>query len=137
VTQTATRLSASGQSATGNRKTVSVPARLTWRDASGTLRFASVVIGEVSDVEAFVECKVPALIPLYRLVHLQVERQPCDPQLPKVLRDGKVLSAVYGVGARKASTGTPGTYALRLLVEPKVESQPASFELEPQLAIAN
>ena len=135
--QTATRLSASGQPGSGNRRMVSIPARLTWRDASGTLRFASVVMSEVSDVDAFVECQVPAWIPLYRLVHIQVERQACDPHLPKVLREGKVLSAVYGIGPCKASTRTPGSYALRLLVEPKVESQPAPFEVERQLAVAN
>ena len=105
---------------------VSVPARLTWRDASGTLRFASVVMREVSDLDAFVECQVPASIPLYRLVHLQVERPARDGELPAVLREGKVLSAVYRVGPRKTSTGTPMGYALRLLVEPKTSSQSAT-----------
>src|SRR5262245_65670726 len=102
---------------------VSVPARLTWRDASGTLRFASVVIREVSDVEALVECQVPASIPLYRLVHLQVERPSRDPELPEALHAGKVLSAVYSVGPRATSTGTPTGYALRLLVAPKPEAE--------------
>ena len=58
------RNSATGQQRIGNRKKVSVPARLTWRDASGTLRFVSVVMRDVSDVDAFVECQVPASIPL-------------------------------------------------------------------------
>jgi len=137
VKQMATRPSASGQPGVGNRRMVSIPARLTWRDASGTLRFASVVMCEVSDLDAFVECQVPAWIPLYRLVHIQVERQACDPHLPKALREGKVLAAVYSAGPRKASTGTPGSYVLRLLVEPTVESQPASFEVARQLAVAN
>jgi hypothetical protein len=35
-----------------------------------------------------------------------------------VLRQGKVLSAVYRVGPYKAATGTPHGYALRLLIEP-------------------
>jgi hypothetical protein len=103
----------------GNRRKVRVPGRLTWRDASGALRFVSVMTTDVSDVDAFVECQVPASIPLYRLVHFQVE-QPArnSGELPTVLRSGKVLSAVYRVGPYKSSTGTPRGYALRLLVEP-------------------
>ena len=104
----------------GERRRICVPGRLTWRDASGTLRFASVVTRDVSDVDAFVECQVPASIPLYRLVHFQIERpaRECS-DLPRVLRQGKVLSAVYRVGPYKSSTGTPQGYALRLLVEPQ------------------
>jgi hypothetical protein len=104
----------------GHRRRICVPGRLTWRDASGTLRFATVVTRDVSDVDAFVECQVPASIPLYRLVHFQVEvpaRECCD--LPRVLQQGKVLSAVYRVGPYKSSTGTPQGYALRLLVDPR------------------
>ena len=83
----------------GNRRKVRVPGRLTWRDASGALRFVSVMTTDVSEVDAFVECQVPASIPLYRLVHFQVE-QPArnSSELPTVLRSGKVLSAVYRVG---------------------------------------
>ena len=96
-----------------------VAGRLTWRDASGTLRFVSVVTRDVSDVDAFVECQVPASIPLYRLVHFQIERPARDcSDLPAVLQQGKVLSAVYRVGPYKSATGTPQGYALRLLVEP-------------------
>jgi hypothetical protein len=104
----------------GNRRQIRVPARLTWRDASGTLRFVSVMTRDVSDVDAFVECEMPASIPLYRLVHFQIERPARDGQeLPAVLQQGKVLSAIYRVGPYKSSTGTPQGYALRLLVEPK------------------
>ena len=75
---------------------------------------------DVSDVDAFVECEMPASIPLYRLVHFQIERQAREGQdLPAALQQGKVLSAVYRVGPYKTSTGTPHGYALRLLVEPK------------------
>lgn len=103
----------------GVRRTLRVPGRLTWRDASGTLRFVSVVTRDVSDLDVFVECQVPASIPLYRLVHFQVEKMACDRgDLPKVLRKGKLLSAVYRVGPYSSSTGTPQGYALRLLVEP-------------------
>jgi hypothetical protein len=78
------------------------------------------VTRDISDVDAFVECQVPASIPLYRLVHFQVERTARDCRdLPGVLQHGKVLSAVYRVGPYRPSSGTPNGYALRLLVEPK------------------
>jgi hypothetical protein len=110
----------------GNRRKVSVPARLTWRDSGGTLRFVSVIMRDVSDVDAFVECQVPASIPLYRLVHFQIERPARESgELPPALREGKVLSAVYRVGPYKTSTGTPNGYALRLLVEPKRQAMSA------------
>lgn len=103
----------------GARRKIRVPGRLTWRDSSGTLRFVSVVTCDVSDLDVFVECQVPASIPLYRLVHFQIERGARETnELPASLRSGKVLSAVYRVGAYRAATGTPHGYALRLLVEP-------------------
>jgi hypothetical protein len=120
----------------GNRRKVRVPGRLTWRDASGTLRFVSVVTRDVSDVDAFVECQVPASIPLYRLVHFQIERPARDAgDLPPVLQQGKVLSAIYRVGPYKSSTGTPNGYALRLLVEPKRNAVPS--DAHETLAVAN
>src|SRR5688572_31586740 len=107
------------QTRIGDRRKIAVPGRLTWRDGSGTLRFVSVVTRDVSDVDAFVECQVPASIPLYRLVHFQLERSSRDcADLPLVLQQGKVLSAIYRVGPYRSSTGTPQGYALRLLVEP-------------------
>ena len=136
-TITARRTSAAvRQPRIGDRRKVSVPARLTWRDASGTLRFVSVVMRDVSDVDAFVECQVPASIPLYRLVHFQVERPSREGnELPAAIRDGKVLSAVYRVGPYKTSTGTPNGYALRLLVEP--QRQVAASFAQEALAVAN
>jgi hypothetical protein len=126
--------SAARQQRIGNRRKLRVAGRLTWRDASGTLRFVSVVTRDVSDVDAFVECEMPASIPLYRLVHFQIERPARDGQdLPTVLQQGKVLSAVYRVGPYKPATGTPQGYALRLLVEPK---RNAASEREA-LAVAN
>ena len=103
----------------GNRRKLKVPGRLTWRDASGALRFVSVITRDVSDVDAFVECQVPTSIPLYRLVHFQIERAGRDAaDLPAVLQQGKVLSAVYRVGPYRPATGTPHGYALRLLIDP-------------------
>ena len=135
---TATRHQASAvrHARIGNRRKVSVPARLTWRDGGGTLRFVSVIMRDVSEVDAFVECQVPASIPLYRLVHFQLERPAREgSDLPAALRDGKVLSAVYRVGPYKTSTGTPNGYALRLLVDPK--HQTMTSRSSRALAVAN
>jgi len=79
---------------------------------------------------------VPASIPLYRLVHFQIERPARDSNdLPPVLQGGKVLSAVYRVGPYKSSTGTPQGYALRLLVEPKRASTASGAR--HHMAVAN
>ncbi|OFW17026.1 MAG: hypothetical protein A3F70_05475 [Acidobacteria bacterium RIFCSPLOWO2_12_FULL_67_14] len=103
----------------GNRRKLRVAGRLTWRDASGALRFVSVMTRDVSEVDAFVECQAPTSIPLYRLVHFQIERsgRECS-DLPPVLQQGKILSAVYRVGPYRQATGTPQGYALRLLIDP-------------------
>jgi len=121
----------------GSRRRVAIPGRLTWRDSTGTLRFASVVTRDVSDSDAFVECQMPASIPLYRLVHFQVERSAQDrADLPPVLRRGKLLSAVYRVGPYTPATGTPQGYAIRLLAEPKAPAQPVAGS-ESRIAVAN
>ncbi len=118
----------------GERRTVRLPGRLTWRDQSGTLRFVSVMTRNVSDIDAFVECDRPASIPLYRLVHFQLERPARDGEyVPAPLRQGKVLSAVYRVGPYASSTGTPQGYALRLLVEPRA----GLIRTRDTLAVAN
>ena len=117
----------------GNRRAVRVPGRLTLRDSSGTLRFVSVTTRNVSDVDVFVECDRPASIPLYRLVHFQVEAHARNVSLPDALQRGKVLSAVYRVGPYQSATGTPQGYALRLLVEPTR----AAVEAREPLAVAN
>ena len=101
------------------RQVVTVPARLIWKDALGAVRFASVVTRDVSDAGVFVECDAGAAIPLYRLVHLQVERATkLTETLPMRLREGRVLSAVWRVAPCRKSTGTPSGYALRFLVDP-------------------
>jgi len=120
----------------GDRRRVSVPGRLTWRDSSGTLRFVSVTTRDISDVDAFVECDRPASIPLYRLVHFQVEAPARGgKEIPEALQRGKVLSAVYRVGPYQSATGTPAGYALRLMVEPKRAG--AAVERCAPLAVAN
>jgi hypothetical protein len=120
-------------SRSGDRRQAAFQARLTWRDASGAMRFASVVTRDFGETDVFVECQMPTSISLYRLVYLQLERgQPESPEVPPALRKHeRVLAAVYRVGPRRASTGTPVGYALRLLVEPTlthtVEAEPAAY----------
>jgi hypothetical protein len=98
---------------------VAIPARLTWKDAGGAVRFTSALAREVHDEGVVIECDAAVALPLYRLVHLQVEKAARDAQgLPAVLREGRVLSAVWKVGPCRPSTGTPGGYSLRFMVEP-------------------
>jgi hypothetical protein len=98
---------------------VNLPARLTWKDANGAVRFTSVRTSEVTETGVVVECDTAVSLPLYRLVHLQVEKAAREwVELPEPLRDGRVLSAVWQVAPRKASTGTPSGYALRFMSTP-------------------
>jgi hypothetical protein len=111
------------------RRPLVLPGRVTWRDARGTMRFASVVTRDVSDTGVFIEWSESTSIPLYRLVTFQLERDARNANdLPQALRTGKVLSAIYRAGEFKKSTGTPEGYGLRLLVEPSCSSSRASVE---------
>jgi hypothetical protein len=102
------------------RQPLNVNGRLMWRDARGVQRFATIVTRDVSDEGVYLECRSSEPIPLYRLVYLQIERgERRADDLPPALREGRVLSAVYRVGPRESSTGTPSGYALRLLVDPR------------------
>ena len=104
---------------TAERRSVSLPARLTWKDQRGTTRFASVVTRNVSELGVFVECQGVVSIPLYRLVQFQLERDVRDSDpLPASLRSGRILSAVYRVAGPSGNGGRHGL-ALRLLVDPK------------------
>lgn len=95
-----------------------MPGRVTWRDARGMNRFATVVLRDVSEQGAYLECRASDPIPLYRLVYLQLEREARDHALlPQPLRDGRVLAAVYRVGPRDMASGTPAGYALRFLLD--------------------
>ena len=117
------------------RTTISIPARITWKDASGAVRFASVMTRDVSEAGVFVECEAGAAIPLYRLVHLQVERSSANSQLPTRLREGRVLSAVWRVAPCRRSTGTPSGYALRFLVDPQTVAQTAATTRVEAMAV--
>jgi hypothetical protein len=101
------------------RRLLALPGRVTWKDARGATRFASVVTRDVSETGIFIEWSESTSIPLYRLVTFQLERDARNADgLPMALRVGKVLSVVYRAGAFQKATGTPEGYGLRLLVEP-------------------
>jgi hypothetical protein len=98
---------------------MTLPGRLTWKDERGATRFMSVVTRNVSEYGAFVECRTPVSVPLYRLVQFQLERASLDSaEMPASLRQGRVLSAVYRVSPATRS-GDPQGLALRLLVDPR------------------
>ena len=104
---------------TSERRSVSVPGQIVWKDARGNTKLAAVVTRDVSEHGVSVECLNGAAIPLYRLVYFQVDRDARNnPELPAALRKPNVLSAIFRVGPDNKSTGAPSEYALRLLVEP-------------------
>jgi hypothetical protein len=105
------------------RRPVSVPARLTWKDQRGATRFATVVTRNVSEFGVYVESTSPLSIPLYRLVQLQIEREGRDAGLlPDSLMQGRVLSAVYRV--TPPSGNKLQGLALRLMVDPRRVAMP-------------
>jgi len=100
------------------RRAVALPARLTWKDARGTTRFASVVARNVSQFGVYVESTSPVSIPLYRLVQFQLERESrAVDAVPATLQQGRILSAVYRVSP--PSPSQPQGFALRLMVDPR------------------
>ena len=109
-----------------DRRTVSVPGQIVWKDARGTTRMASVVTKDVSELGVSVECLGGGPIPLYRVVYVQLDRCMRErTELPPALRKSNVLSAIFRVGPASQATGAPTDYALRLLVEPGFKSATA------------
>ena len=112
------------------RRSMALHGRVTWKDARGTTRFASVVTRDVSETGIFIEWAESTSIPLYRLVTFQLERDERQiAGLPHALRSGKVLSAVYRAGEFQKSTGTPDGYGLRLLVDPLMRANSTSQDV--------
>ena len=112
---------------TSDRRRISVPGQIVWKDARGATKLTSVMTRDVSEHGVSVECLNGATIPLYRLVYFQVDREARHlSDLPEALKKPNVLSAVFRVGADNRATGAPSEYALRLLVEPARASQVAS-----------
>ena len=109
------------------RRPVSVPGQIVWKDGKGTTRMASVVTRDVSELGVSVECLQGPAIPLYRIVYFQIDKSVRSrADLPAALRASNVLSAVFRVGECSRRTGAPTEYALRLLVEPKREPKVAT-----------
>src|SRR6516225_3088398 len=106
------------------RRPVTLPARLTWKDQRGTTRFASVTTRNISQFGVYVECHSPVSIPLYRLVQFQLERDGRGEMLPDAVPQGRILSAVYRVSP--PSSSRPQGLALRLMVDPRRQATPAS-----------
>jgi hypothetical protein len=122
-----------GERRATDRRAMTLPARLTWKDQHGTARFASVVTRDVSEFGAYVECQSAVSIPLFRLVQLQLERDAREADgLPAPLRSGRLLSAVYRVSPGSTS-GRRQCLALRLMVEPR---RAAATSVEPVAAAA-
>jgi hypothetical protein len=110
-----------------DRRAVTIPAQIVWKDARGTTRMAPVVTKDVSEHGVRVECLGGVAIPLYRLVYFQVERSVRERQdLPPAFHKSNVLSAVFRVGPSSQATGAPSEYALRLLVEPDRKTSTAA-----------
>ena len=75
----------------------------------------------VSECGVYVECLSAVSLPLYRLVQFQLERDVRDSSdVPGVLRQGRLLSAVYRIIPPTAKN--PQGFALRLIVDPKRRS---------------
>ena len=115
------------------RRAVTLPARLTWKDQRGATRFATVQIRNVSDYGVYVESQSPLSIPLFRLVQFQLERDVrASDALPGSLQQGRILGAVYRVSPPQGLQ--PQGLALRLMVDPK--RMVAAAEVEATRATA-
>lgn len=114
---------------TAERRPLTVPGHIVWKDARGNTKLSEVVTRDVSENGVSVECLNGVPIPLYRLVYFQVARDARNRhELPPALRKPNVLSAIFRVGADNQKTGAPAEYALRLLVEPARAAQPTAAQ---------
>jgi hypothetical protein len=115
-----------------DRRNVTLPARLTWKDQRGTTRFAAVVTRNISELGVYVECQSPVSIPMYRLVQFQLERDGRYDAIPAHLQQGRILSAVYRVSP--AAPNKPQGLALRLMIDPKRITTPVCANIAQVLA---
>ncbi len=106
------------------RTHVVLPARLTWKDQRGTVKWASVTTRDISEYGVFVELPTPVSIGLFRLAQFQLERDARDLRgVPHALRQGRLLAAVYRVHPPTRAGGRQGL-ALRLMVDPRRSTPP-------------
>ena len=116
-----------------DRRNITLPARLTWKDQRGTTRFAAVVTRNVSELGVYVECQSPVSIPMYRLVQFQLERDGRHSEaIPAHLQQGRILSAVYRVSP--AAPNKAQGLALRLMIDPKRITTPVCANIAQVLA---
>lgn len=127
----------SDEKRSADRRAVAVPGRIIWKDRNGTTRMASVMTRDVSEQGVLLDCVSSCTIPLFRLVDLHVDRAARSrPELPAALKRPQVLAAVYRVGPYSQVTGTPQSYALRLLVTPERRTDASTDRIEPRTAPA-
>ena len=116
------------------RHDVALPARLTWKDASGAVRFTSVTTRDVSEAGVFVEADNAAAIPLYRIVHVQLERG-ADTE-PGAGTAARRPGAVGGL-ARRPAAGVEG-HAERLRAAlPGRSAEAVAAPTSPRMAVAS
>jgi hypothetical protein len=113
-----------------DRRPLAIGGRIVWEDLGGRTRTAPIRTRDVSELGVLVDCIGATPIPLYRLVSLRLERAiRHDTRVPRVLRQGPVLAAVYRIGPIDPKTSAPSTYALRLLIEPRRQTTPGHDRL--------
>ena len=94
--------------------------RMTWTDATGDLRSASIRTENVSERGVLLECLSTTEIPLHRLVSLSLSARARErEELPNALRRPNVQAAIYRVETLDDPHQPTRRYALRLLVAPK------------------
>jgi hypothetical protein len=109
-----------GDKRNAERRRVQVSGQIAWKDSRGQTHMAPVVTQDISDLGVKIECRSGLSIPLYRLVHFQIDKPVrTRPDLPESLRKQSVLAAIFRVGDCSEVTGAPTEYALRLMVEPQ------------------
>ena len=92
---------------------------MTWTDAKGSARSASIRIENVSELGLLVECLSSTEIPLHRLVSISLSpRARALLELPEALRHQDVQAAIYRVETPADPHQPTRRYALRLLVAP-------------------
>ena len=94
-----------------------MPSRMTWTDASGGTRSASIRTENVSALGALVECLSSTEIPVHRLVSLSLSTRAHDQkELPSALRHPNIQAAVSRVATPTDPYQPSRLYGLRLLV---------------------
>ena len=102
------------------RRPLSVPGQIVWKDARGTTRLASVVTKDVSEHGVRVECLGGVPIPLYRLVYFQLDRglrERGDRNRAALLDDGKGAQALRRHAVRQLERPEAARQSGELLVE--------------------